>query len=172
MLTPAISAALSQKDFPLDCQIFHLSAFCTHGGTTAKPTTAGTQGKQCQHGRNLLFQDTRTALKNNAISSCTYSGNAFLHVSHLTTSPNPCNANSYTFWKLKIFKSTKHLQTGHCSPRPSSQTSSRTVSVSWAEAPNTVTMHPHIIKTTVLFTKSPVLQNTHISCRWLTSRNI
>lgn len=46
------------------------------------------------------------------------------------------------------------------------------MSVSWAEAPNTVIMHPHIIKTTEHCMKSPVLQNTHVCCRWLVSRTI
>lgn len=46
------------------------------------------------------------------------------------------------------------------------------VSVSWVQAPNTVIMHPQVIKTTVHITKSPILQNTHICCRWLISRII
>lgn len=122
--------------------------------------------------RNILFQDTRTVQKNNAISSCTYSGNAAFQT-YLLPQTHPMLIQLYILEYIKIFKSTKYLQTDCCYPKIKLLTKRRN-GVSVMTSGSKCCDHARFSYQNHIahYKKSPILQNTHICYRWLISRNI
>lgn len=124
--------------------------------------------------RNILFQDRRTVLKNNAIILT-------LEMLHFLTGfklyfPKPITNAMLTelyLLEAKNFQINKVPADRSLLPKALLLlTNAELMSVSWLQAPNAVIVSPQAIKTTVYITKNPILQNTHMFCRWLISRNI
>lgn len=121
--------------------------------------------------RNILFQDTRTVQKNNAISSCTYSGNAAFQT-YLLPQTHPMLIQLYIL-EAKNIQINKVPADRLLLPKDQAPNKKE----KWCQCHDfrlqmlwSCTLQ--LSKPHCTLQKSPILQNTHICYRWLISRNI